>query len=87
MTETFLVVNMSPARLHQINAVGKRWHHQIAKALNVLNDQISQVTLLPTYLLQLTSQPKTYSKLEVTELEKPRDFILTPNPNNSDINI
>ena len=87
MTDTFLVVNMSPARLHQINAVGKRWHHQIAKALNVLNDQISQVTLLPTYLLQLTSQPKTYSKVEVTELEKSRNFILTPNPNNSDINI
>ena len=87
MTETFLVVNMSPARLHQISAVGKRWHHQIAKALNVLSDQILQVTLLPTYLLQLTSQPKTYSKLEVTELEKSRNFILTPNPNNSDINI
>ena len=87
MTETFLVVNMSPARLHQVSAVAKRWHHQIAKALNVLSDQILQVPLLPTYLLQLTSQPKTYSKLEVTELEEPRYFTLTPNPNNSDINI
>ena len=87
MTETFIVVNMSPARLHLLSAVASRWHHQIAKALNVLPDQILQVPLLNTYLLQLTIQPKTYSKLEVTELEKNRDFILTPNPNNSDTNI
>ena len=87
MSDTFIVVNMSPPRLHLISAVASRWHNQIAKSLNVLPDQISQVPLQTSYMLQPTTQPKTYSKLDLTNLEKNRDFILTPNPNNSDTNI
>ena len=87
MSDTFVVVNMSPARLHLISAIASRWHNQIAKALNVSLDQISLVPLQTSYMLEPTIQPKSYSKSELTSLQRDRNFILTPNPNSSDQNI
>ena len=87
MTLTFIVVNMSPPRLHLLQKVASCWHNQISKCLNVLPDQILQVPLKPSYMLQATTQPRTYTGMDLANLERNRNFILTPNPNNTDINI
>ena len=87
MAETFIVVDMSPARLHLLKNIASRWHNQICKALNVLPDQIVQVPLKPTYMLEATTQPRTYTGTDIAHLERNRNFLLTPNPNTTDINI
>ena len=38
-----------------------------------------------TYILQRTSQPKIYNGSELAELEKDREFLLTPSQNTTDV--
>ena len=87
MAETFIAVKMSPPRLHLLQKIASRWHNQISKCLNVSPDQILQVPLKSTYMLQATTQPRTYTGADLADLERNRNFILTPSPNTTDINI
>ena len=87
MSHTFISVKMSPPRILQLQKIASRWHNQIAKCLNVPPDQILQVPLKDTYMLQSTTKPKTYSGADLSDLERNRNFILTPSPNSTDTNI
>ena len=87
MTETFIAINMSPPRIHQLQKITSHWHNQISKCLNVPPDQILLVPLKDNYMLQSTTQPKTYSGADLSNLERNRNFILTPAPNSTDTNI
>ena len=78
---------MSPPRILQLKKIASRWHNQIAKCLNVPPDQILQVPLQDTYMLQSTIQPEIYNGADLADLERNRDFILTPSPNTTDTNI
>ena len=85
MSQTFLSFIVSPPRNLQLQKVASRWHEQIAKCLKVTKDLIVQLPLEETYILQNTSQPKIYNGSELAELEKDREFLLTPSPNTTDI--
>ena len=87
MTETFIAINMTSPRTHQLEKIAVRWHHQISKCLNVKPDQIQIVPLKTTYMLQSTTQPRQYSGEDLSHLERNRNFILTPAPNSTDTDI
>ena len=76
---------MSPPRILQLQKIATRWHGQIAKCLKVTEDQILQLPLEETYMLQSTSQPKVYNGSELADLEKSREFLLTPSSNPTDV--
>ena len=84
MAQPFLAFIVSPPRNLQLQKVASRWHEQIAKCLKVTKDLIIQLPFEETYILQTTSQPKTYNGSELAELEKDRVFLLTPSPNTTD---
>ena len=82
--DTFLSFLVSPPRQLQIQKVAGRWHALIARTLNTTEDLIIQLPLQPSYELQSTIQPKQYSGSELKELERERQFILTPTQNTKD---
>ena len=84
MAQPFLAFIVSPPRNLQLQKVAGRWHEQIAKCLKVTKDLIIQLPFEETYILQTTSQPKTYNGNKLAELEKDRVFLLTPSPNTTD---
>ena len=84
MAQPFLAFIVSPPRNLQLQKVAGRWHEQIAKCLKVTKDLIVQLPLEETYILQTTSQPKTYNGNKLAELEKDRVFLLTPSTNTTD---
>ena len=84
MAQPFLAFINSPPRSLQLQKVAGRWHDQIARCLKVTKDVIIQLPLEENYILQTTSQPKTYSASDLAELEKDRIFLLTPAKNTTD---